>query len=295
MINRAKNMSKNLRTENNPFFLQDGGRAMISLGPLRQEKSCPYSCAFCYVQDDFSSYLNYSISDIILFLRRNKDKYNIVYISGDTDSFAPPRREQGLELLSRVADEVSCDVLFATRSIFDDQSYSIIKAVNDNQLAKGYRLFAGTSITRLSPDLSYLEPFPVPTPDERIKNLINLKKCGAVTMLGLRPFLPVVPVSDYEAILKQLVGYLDIALGECFYFIRNGKIQSRVFPCGISADIEQRITTGHKMDFDDNNSIWDVWDSSEYESRARAICNELGIVFSMRSSDGIRRYLNNER
>ena len=69
---------------------------MVSLGALNGQKNCPYSCAFCYMQDGFGKYPSVEISDIINFLAANKNKFNIIYISGDTDSFAPPRTEQGL-------------------------------------------------------------------------------------------------------------------------------------------------------------------------------------------------------
>ena len=84
-------MSKISRTSNNPFFIRKGERIMISLGPLSPKQHCPYRCAFCYVQDDFDSYASFDIDTIITYLKENADKYNIIYVSGDTDSFAPPR------------------------------------------------------------------------------------------------------------------------------------------------------------------------------------------------------------
>ena len=69
---------------------------------------------------------------------------------------------------------------------------------------------------------------------------------GAITMLGLRPFLPVVNMHDYTTILDKIYPDLDIALGECFYFIRNGSIQERVFPKGISLSSGLGIGAGSK-------------------------------------------------
>ena len=67
---------------------------MISLGPLTKFKYCPYNCAFCYVKSGFNKYPNFNINEIISYLKSNRKKYNIIYISGDTDSFAPPRKRQ---------------------------------------------------------------------------------------------------------------------------------------------------------------------------------------------------------
>lgn len=282
-------MSDFKRTLLNPFYL-NGTRAMVSLGPLTEKKYCPYSCAFCYVQDDFGSYVKLAIEEIINFLIANKDKYNIVYISGDTDSFAPPRRDDGIRLLDMISQNIQCDLLFTTRSVFPDSTLNKLSEIADRQRKANKLLIAGTSITRYSKELSYLEPAPIPTPDERIQHIKNMKDLGAVTMLGLRPFLPMVNVQDYLTILDKIHPSLDIALGECFYFIRNGNIQKRVFPHGISQGIELEIQKGQKMYFDDNQSNWDIWNSKNYEAEVAEHCKKLGIIFAMHSTEALEEY-----
>ena len=150
--------------------------------------------------------------------------------------------------------------------------------------------FACISITRYSESAAYIEPQPIPSPDERIETLKRLKMAGATTVAALRPFVPVVDVSDYITILEKSAGYVDIALGEPFYFVRGGKICQRVFPNGIPEQFEPDIERGVKMSFDDNNLDWDVWDSSEYERIVRQYCDEHGIVFSMHSEDAIEKF-----
>lgn len=273
----------------NDFFI-GLGRAMVSLGPLSEVKHCPYSCAFCYVQDDFKSYPNCTNEQIIDFLEKNRKEYNIIYISGDTDSFAPPRREGGLRLLELISEQFDCDLLFTTKSSFDSADIERIAKVVDGQKIKNKYLYACISITRYSDGMAYLEPKPIPTPDERIATLKGLHDAGAVTVLAMRPFLPVVPIQDYITILDKAKDFVDIALGEHFYFIRGGKICGRVFPDGIPRDAERNITRGNKMSFDVNNSDWDIWYSAEYEKVVRAKCQEYGIVFSMHSDDAIKEY-----
>ena len=263
---------------------------MVSLGPLTALKHCPYSCAFCYVQDDFNSYPSVSEDRLIEFLRENEGKYNIIYVSGDTDSFAPPRTEAGLNLLLRISKEFNCNLLFTTRTIFSKIQLEIISEVVKNQKANGKQLYACISITRYSDELSYLEPFPIPSPKDRINTLKGLYDAGATTVLAMRPFLPVVPIDDYLTILDKTRGYVDIALGEHFYFIRDGKICKRVFPEGITDDIEKNITRNNKMSFDTNNSDWDIWYSAEYEEAIRKKCEQYDIVFSMHSSDAIKKH-----
>lgn len=282
-------MSNFKRTQLNPFYL-NGGRAMVSLGPLTEKKYCPYSCAFCYVQDDFGSYVSLNLDDIINFLVINRNKYNIIYVSGDTDSFAPPRTDKGIQLLNMISQSVECDLLFTTRAVLPDTVLNRLSEIADRQHKVNKLLIAGTSITRYSEEVAYLEPAPIPSPDERIQHMKNMKSLGAVTMLGLRPFLPMVNVSDYITILDKIHPSLDIALGESFYFIRNGNIQKRVFPNGIPNEIEKEIKQGQKMYFDDNQSCWDTWSSLSVERTVAEHCRKRGIIFAMHSTEALEEY-----
>lgn len=264
---------------------------MVSLGPLNDRSHCPYRCAFCYVQDGFVSYANLNLEEILEFLIVHRDKYNIVYVSGDTDSFAPPRTMQGLELLYKIAIEIDCDLLFTTRAKFSEEHYKLLRSICAEQERTGNMLYACVSISRLFDETAYLEPKPIPTPIERIEVLKQLKIIGATTVLAIRPFLPVVSVQDYLEIIERSKEFVDIVLGECFYFIRGGAIEKRVFPNGISPTYEKDIKQNQKMPFDDNNADWDIWESAEYESAVRKKCEQLGIVFSMHSDDAIQMFL----
>ena len=106
---------------------------------------------------------------------------------------------------------------------------------------------------------------------------------------------PVVDKEDYITILDKLYPFLDIALGECFYFIRDGHIQKRVFPNGINSDTEKDIIKNQKMYFDDNGALWDVWNSIEYDVFVRNYCQKRGIIFSMHSSDALEEYKKDEK
>lgn len=283
-------MSKAVHTKSEPFFL-NGKRAMISIGALADKQHCSYRCAFCYVQDDFSSYAKLNVDEIIKFLKEKREYYEIIYVSGDTDSFAPPRTKKGLELLYRVAIEIDCDLLFTTRAVFSEGDYKMIHRIADEQKRTKNEFYACISITRYSDDVAYLEPDPIPTPNARIAILKRLKEIGVTTVLAMRPFLPVVNKNDYLTIIEKSKEFVDIVLGECFYFIRDGKIQNRVFPNGIPERIEKELLHNQKMEFDNNSSQWEVWDAKEYYEVIKKRCEELNIVFSMHSDDAIFEYL----
>lgn len=274
------------------WFYIDNRRAMVSLGPVSNKKTCPYSCAFCYVQDGFCSYEQKDIDDIISFLVRYRENYDIIYVSGDTDSFATPRKEQGILLLQQIAQNINCDLLFTTRTTFNDYELSKLGTIVEILRRKGKRLYACISITRYSEELSYLEPKPIPSPKERIEMLNKLHCIGAVTVLAMRPFLPVVPINDYLKVLELVRGFIDIVLGEIFYFTLEGNIQHRVFPEGVPPEIESELLRNQRMDFDKNMEEWQVWPATSIEKIVRNYCENNNIIFSMRSQDAIEKYEN---
>ena len=264
---------------------------MVSLGPLNDKAHCPYHCAYCYVQDEFVPYANLDVNEIVSFLKHNREKYNIIYVSGDTDSFAPPRTEQGLDLLCKIVAEIDSDLLFTTRTIFSEDNYSTLKLIIEGQKRKKKQLYACVSITRFSDSTAFLEPHPIPSPKERINVIRRLKELGATTVLAIRPFLPVVEVQDYLYIIDSTKDFIDIVLGECFYFVRGKIVQQKIFPNGIPQKIEDNIIRNQKMIFDDNYANWDIWDSSEYQEAVQTKCDEHGIIFAMHSDEAISKFL----
>lgn len=165
-----------MRNLENAFYIGNN-RAMISLGPLTDKKYCPYSCAFCYVKSDFMKYMKLEIEDIIKFLKKNKEKYNIVYISGDTDSFAPPRTDKAIELIKRISECIDVDITFTTRTTFNTESLEKLKNINNYIRNKNHKLIVSISISRLY-SANYIEPKPIPSPEERIETLKRLKDNG---------------------------------------------------------------------------------------------------------------------
>jgi len=274
--------------KNNDLFIYKN-RATVSLGRLNEQRYCPFTCAFCSAQDeDTEQYLPNEISDIINFLESNKDKFDIVYVSGNTDSFAPPRTDRGIELLDQIAKKIDTDILFTTRTTFSPEQLQKLKDIVTLQKAKNKELFSAISITRYSEKNEYLEPYPNPTPDERIKTLIALKKLGSTTVLALRPFLPMVSLEEYMTILDKCGKHTDIVLG-CNFHFKDTKSQSlqRVFK-GNPTD-EENIKLS-QVDYFNKKGIWNNIICADYESKIREKCEQLGPVFSMSSIDAITEY-----
>src|ERR1039457_1658314 len=107
-------------------------RIMLSLGPLSEKKYCTFSCPFCYVHAGFDKYPNLSVREISDWVSKSSNAYDIIYISGDTDSFAPPRTQKGLELLMELT-KFKVDLLFTTRYVFEDSHLKKIDEILQTQ------------------------------------------------------------------------------------------------------------------------------------------------------------------
>jgi DNA repair photolyase len=84
------------------------------------------------VQDNgnFSKYPKMEIPQIIDYLKEHKNEYDIVYISGDTDSFAPPRTEEGLTLLRSIAEAIDTDITFTTKAVFSKEQLDKLQYIS---------------------------------------------------------------------------------------------------------------------------------------------------------------------
>ncbi len=130
-------------------FYIGNNRAMISLGPLNKLQYCPFKCKFCYVNNGFNSYNALTDEEILDFLMKSRQYYEIVYISGDTDSFAPPRTQRAIKLLEKILINIDVDVLFTTRTIFNNKDLTKLKEINEKFKQKNRNLYACISISRL--------------------------------------------------------------------------------------------------------------------------------------------------
>ena len=264
-------------------FYVRGGRAMISLGPLSAERYCTYDCAFCYVRADFQKYPAWENEQIVDYLRERRQMYDIVYVSGDTDSFAPPRTDRGIQLLKDLA-ELDCDVLFTTRFVFSAKQLESLGEINRRCLRRSKLLIGCISIPRLS-SAGHLEPKPIPTPEARIETLKALKEEGLITVLAMRPFLPIIPIEEYVEIIERCKTVVDIVLGEVWYVDQAGTIEKRVLTHSKNAPkIKYAL---REMDFDKKPSVWKIWEAEDVSAQVSAHCTTLGLDFFMRSRPAI--------
>lgn len=264
------------------YFEIGDRRAMVSLGPLSPKRFCTYACEHCYVHAGFSQYPKLSIDGILDYLEDRRALYDIVYVSGDTDSFAKPRTAQGIELLRRLAF-LQCDVLFTTRAPLTSDEVHAISLISERVKKQGNLFIGCVSITRLT-SAPHIEPKPIPSPKTRIDVLKRLHDAGILTVLAIRPFLPIIPPDEYALIVEKCSPFVDIVLGEAWYCDADGVLEGRVLGKDIKLSDD---FTEKTMDFDKNGRIWKVYLGTEAERAVRKICGDLSIPFFMRSAPAV--------
>ena len=254
---------------------------MVSLGPLSTTKYCTHSCPFCYVQTHFDPYASMSIADISDWLKNQRKPFDIIYISGDTDSFAPPRADIAIKLLEKLCD-FGVDLLFTTKALLFPQHIAALHEIQKFLARKHKFLFGCVSIAQLS--MPYLEPEPIPSPQQRIEQLHNFRSNGLISVLTMRPFLPVVPADEYIKLVDLAKNFADLVLGEVWYADKEGILEQKVFRGPTPKEIK---FTHHKMDFDGNKTTWKVFEAKDIKQRVKKHCQSLSIPFFMRSRPAI--------
>lgn len=265
-----------------PFHVSDR-RVMLSLGPLSKGKYCTYSCPFCYVGGDFLSYASLPIDEIVEWVKGVREPYDVIYVSCDTDSFAPPREAEALALLHELA-QVGVDLLFTTRAPLADTTVAHMGKIAESMAARGRLLIGCVSFAQLS--VPHLEPHPIPAPRERLALLGALNAAGLQTVMALRPFLPTVPLDDYRELVRLGAADTKVVLGGVWYHDRAGVLQGAVMR-ERQLEPEEHEAVMRRMDFDSNEAEWLVYEGAEVEATVRRACAAQRVPMFMRSRPAI--------
>ena len=264
-----------------PFYVGDN-RVMVSLGPLSRKKHCTFSCPFCYVHAGFLAYEAMKLDEIVRWISTVTIPYDIIYVSGDTDSFARPRTDDAVTLMESL-QTFNTDLLFTTRALLDDHSLlTRLRDLSRRLRNNGKFLFGCVSIAQLH--LPHLEPPPIPPPSERLAQLAQFKALGIVSVLAMRPFLPLVPSSEYLEIVELAGANVDLVLGEEWYSDLEGKLDALVFRGQPIPEYPHEL---RKMDFDANGAIWKVYKAPKVIEDVGRACSLHNVPFFMRSRPAI--------
>jgi hypothetical protein len=268
-----------------PYFI-GLGRAMVSLGPLANSAYCTYKCKFCYVNGPYPKYAHRSVDEILDWLHRRRDDYGIVYVSGDTDSFAPPRTGEALRLLSQLI-ELGVDVLFTTRYVFSNMERRIVNRLLREYNEAGRLLIPCISVSQLThPEL---EPPPIPSPGARISQIRWLYAQGAKVLLTVRPFIPYVDAEEYAEIVRRGGRYCTAVLGGDWYTDPNGIIDGltrRALGVAITKVTGNNVTRA-PLDSTTDATEWDTSRHPHAEVLVEQVSRQLDRPFFMRSEPAV--------
>lgn len=268
-----------------PYFL-GLDRAMVSLGPLTDNVYCTYKCRFCYVNGPYRKYARRTNEEIFTWLRDKRKNYGIIYISGDTDSFAPPRTAEALDLLDRLL-ALQVDVLFTTRYVFSPQERKILQSIIGRYACDGRLLVPCISISQLShPEL---EPSPIPSPAERFDQLQWFHEIGANAILTVRPFIPYIDGEEYAEIVRLGARYAAAILGGDLYTDEEGVID------GITRSVMKIPVTSigggnvskSQLDSTNDPTEWLITHHPQAEILAGAAAHAASKPFFMRSGPAV--------
>jgi len=145
-------------------------------------------------------------------------------------------------------------------------------------------LFGCVSVAQYTRPL--LEPPPIPPAPVRLNQLHEFRAHQLVPILAMRPFLPNVPLSDYDKILDGAIGATEVVLGETWYADEGGELERAVFAAYPAEFDIQDIRTA-PMPFDSNSSTWKLYDIAAVEDYVRAVCSKKGLAFFMRSAPAL--------
>lgn len=284
-----------------PYFI-GLNRAMISLGPLTEGKAgrridgepepltsgtyCTYKCTFCYVNGPYQKYAKRSVEEILAWLQARTAGFDMIYVSGDTDSFAPPRTAEALRLLEGLLP-LGHDVLFTTRYVFSADERTELLRIQAEYLADKRLLIPCISVSQLAHP--GLEPHPIPSPEERLAQIEWLHRNGFKVILTIRPFLPYVDATEYVEIARRGGPHCSAILGGNWYTDPGGIIDEKTrlsvgsFASGLSlADARKGPLDSAMSDLE--------WLESPHPLAERLVAEEaelIGTPFFMRSTPAI--------
>lgn len=282
---QAVRLAKEARTSSASFFI-GRKRAMVSLGPPGRNP-CTYRCAFCYTQANFPSYPNFTIEQIEAWLIEKRDEFEIVYVSGDTDSFAPPRQSMGVELVEKIAS-VGKDLLFTTRAEISDRFHPLLARLAKDAAANGRLFVACISISQLHQPR--LEPRPIPSPEARIRMLERFHRLGITTALTIRPFIPSVPAEEYAEIVDIAGPFSDLVIGGDWYVDTGGVLLERTSAAIDTPVVPERTSPEPVRSLYFSTSSAEEWVTQHHpkaEAAVRKACSVRNIPFFMGSEDAI--------
>ncbi len=246
---------------------------MVSFG-----EPCVYACRYCYASaPPFKGYPRRAGQEIIKAVEGYApDSFDNIYVSCDMESFVDQRR--ALDLLEGLM-VFRKTIHFTTKVPLCDDIVGSIAQLDTVARTWGGMVIPAVSICATS-SASRLEPPPVPSFEARFDLVRRLSAKGLRVVLAMRPFIPTVPLSEYDEILGSLAGHIDCVLGGVLFADLGGLIERRLG--SRLGDCDERL-----MYFVEQPQRWKVYEGTRERAHVAARCREIGLEFYMTSPPAI--------
>ena len=157
-----------------------------------------------------------------------------------------------------------------------DASIERLSAVNEKLQGNDRYLMAFISLPCLK-DAGFIEPSPMPSPEERMKLIKRLYNKKIPAFAALRPILPQVPAEEYYEIVDSVKDSIDGIILSEFYFDKEGVMLNRM-------NIEIEEFRDGKLQYSPDGE-WGIFYDKDKIGGIKRYAAELGIPSFSRSQD----------
>lgn len=266
-------------------FTVEKNRVLVPVG-----LPCPFGCRYCYtrgkdvrISRDTPEEI---IADFQAFVHETTIPFETVQFGYDSDPFSRP--ERGLPMLRQLA-QMGKNINFSTKALVEGPVLDELNEIHRSIVAADRTLSALVSLSCWD-SASQVEPH-TPTPDERVRTIVNLKRIGLPVFIAVRPILPHVPDSEYERLAEEGVraGCDGFILGP-LYADAGGKYVRFVPPAALAA-VPGTTST---VSWSPHKPIWTRYEDTERLERLLAMIESKGGRTFLSSADAMDRVAQKE-
>jgi DNA repair photolyase len=267
-------------------FTVEKNRVLVPVG-----LPCPFGCRYCYTRGKDVRISRDTPEEIIAdfqdFARENTTPFETVQFGYDSDPFSRP--ERGLPMLRQLA-QMGKNINFSTKALVDGPVLDELSDINRSIVAADRTLSALISLSCWD-SAQRVEPH-TPTPGERIRTIVNLKRIGLPVFIAVRPILPHIPDYEYERLAEEGVraGCDGFILGP-LYADAGGKFVRFVPPATLAAV----PSTTNSVSWSPHKPVWTRYEDTERLERLLAMIERKGGRTFLSSADAMDRVAQKEQ
>ncbi len=177
------------------LFKVEKNRVLVPVG-----EPCPFGCKYCYTRGGEVGLSKLDTDDVLYQFEQfaQNASFETIQFGYDGDPFARPAR--GVAMLQRLAT-LGKNLNFSTKASLDTSTLNALAAIQQHMEKNGRMLSALISVSCWN-SASTIEPH-TPSPSERMRTIVNLKRIGVPAFIAVRPILPHISDLEYQNIALE--------------------------------------------------------------------------------------------